>query len=255
MKKKTNNLGGKKVENKTVDKKKKTAIICSIVGLFMIGIIILGLALGGVFEKEEAILYKRNVGTKGFYKYYIEGENYPGKYAVMTFEDEENQYEIEVYLMSELAPVSVNNFIKYAKDGFYDGTVIHRIVKGTSTFQGGGYTYNSTGNKYESKTATYSPIAGEFAENNNGNYKYNNISHFAGSISMARTNSYDSATSQWFISYDDYSGWDGKYACFGFIVDGEDVQKIKEIATKASLDSNDYPIKPITLKSVKIIEK
>ena len=247
------NIGGKVItEKKSVNKKAIIVVIAVTLVAIIAGITVLSLYLGGAFEKDVATLYKKNAKTPGFYKYYIDGGELPGTYATMTFEYKGEEFSVDIYLLKDLAPITVNNFIAYADSGFYDNTVIHRIVTSTFTFQGGGYTYYEGG--YKVKTATRDPIVGEFV-NNGDKYSYNNISHFAGSISTARTSVKDSATSQWFISYEDYTGWDGDYAAFGFIVNGEGVQKIKEIAIGAEMGTNGYPKDVITLKKVTIEER
>lgn len=248
---------------KTFTNKQKIIVICLCVVLalaLVAGIVVVSLYATGAFEKEGAALRVRDADN-GFKKYYVTGEGYPGTYAVMTLNDGEKDYEIEILLLAEYAPKTVNNFIQYAEENFYDGTVIHRIVPGTYTFQGGGYVYQDS--SYTKKVATHDPVVGEFRNNTSGNYSYNTISHFAGSISMARQgaaasstkavkeSAYNSATSEFFISWNNYPTWDGDYAAFGFIVDNEDVRAIKEIAEKAELE-DERPTSPITVTKVTI---
>ncbi len=109
------------------------------------------------------------------------------------------------------APITVDNFVKLANDGFYDELTFHRIVK-NFMIQGGDPNADGSGGSGTS-------IVGEFASNG-----YNNpISHTRGTISMARTPDPDSATSQFFICNDDATHLDGDYAAFGEVVEGMDV--------------------------------
>ena len=107
------------------------------------------------------------------------------------------------------APVTVNNFVKLVKSGFYDGLTIFRAQE-NFVIQGGRDT-----------SANLSPIKGEFASNK----VKNTISHKRGVISMARSNDPDSATSQFFITLHDQaaSSLDGDYAGFGYVIEGMDV--------------------------------
>lgn len=107
------------------------------------------------------------------------------------------------------APVSVENFINLASEGFYDGLTFHRIMDGFM-IQGGA-----------DMSANLQPIVGEFASNG---YE-NNISHTEGVISMARTQDPNSATSQFFITVADDTFLDGNYAAFGRVTEGLDICK------------------------------
>lgn len=234
--------------------KKQKSIVAAIIAVTVIaviaGITVLGLYLNGTFEKEEPQLWTRDADN-GFKKHYVTGGTYPGTYAIMTVNDGKDDYFLEFLLMPEYAPITVNNFILYAEEGFYDGTVIHRIVPSTYTFQGGGYTYDDT-NGYVEKDATRDAIDGEFQSNPTGDYSYNKLSHFAGTISMARSSNKNSATSQFFISWANYPEWDGDYAAFGFLVDPADVEIVKRLGTETKTDSNGYPKNPITITKVEI---
>lgn len=248
---------------KEITKQQKIIIICLaiVIALAIIaGVVVLSLYLTGTFEKEQATLKTRDADN-GFKKYYVTGGTVEGTYAVMTLNDGEKDYEIEILLLPEYAPKTVNNFIQYAEEEFYDGTVIHRIVPENYTFQGGGYTY--TDGKYNKKPSTHDAIVGEFRNNTSGDYSKNTISHFAGTISMARQGAqstatktvkeaaYNSATSEFFISWNNAPMWDGDYAAFGFIVDSEDVRAIKTIAENAKL-TDEKPDSPITITQIRI---
>lgn len=124
---------------------------------------------------------------------------------------------ISLELDADTAPISVTNFVKLAKEGFYDGLTFHRIIKGFM-MQGGDPLGTGAGGSDEE-------IKGEFAQNG----VKNDISHVRGVISMARSQLYDSASSQFFIVHEDSTFLDGQYAGFGHVTDGiEIVDKICE---------------------------
>ncbi len=124
---------------------------------------------------------------------------------------------ITVELYPKAAPNTVKNFVKLAKDGFYDGLTFHRIISGFM-IQGGDPLGTGMGGSDET-------IEGEFA--NNG--IENNLSHTRGVISMARSQDMNSASSQFFIVHQDSPHLDGDYAAFGCVTDGiEVVDKICE---------------------------
>lgn len=133
---------------------------------------------------------------------------------------------IAVELDADAAPITVTNFVKLAKEGFYDGLTFHRIISGFM-IQGGDPLGNGTGGSEET-------IKGEFAANG----IENNISHVRGTISMARAEDYNSASSQFFIMHQDYTGLDGEYAGFGKVTEGiEIVDKICEDTPVADASS------------------
>lgn len=123
----------------------------------------------------------------------------------------ENYGTITVYLDGESAPITVNNFVNLAQSGFYDGLTFHRIIAGFM-MQGGDPNGNGTG-------GSEITIEGEFTENGYANY----ISHTRGTISMARSNAFNSASSQFFIVHEDSTFLDGKYAAFGYVTEGMEV--------------------------------
>lgn len=118
---------------------------------------------------------------------------------------------ISLELDANIAPVTVENFVKLAKDGFYDGLTFHRIMDGFM-IQGGDPLGNGTGGSDET-------IKGEFASNG----VENTISHKRGTISMARSTDPDSASSQFFIMHQDAEYLDGEYAGFGHVTEGMEV--------------------------------
>ena len=126
---------------------------------------------------------------------------------------------ITMELDADTAPITVSNFCKLAKDGFYDGLTFHRIIDGFM-IQGGDPEGTGRGGSDET-------IKGEFSENG----VKNDISHERGVISMARSSDPDSASSQFFIVQSDSTFLDGDYAGFGHVTEGMDiVDKICEDA-------------------------
>ena len=118
---------------------------------------------------------------------------------------------ITVELDGDAAPMTVQNFMDLANDGFYDGLTFHRIIAGFM-MQGGDPNGNGTG-------GSENTIKGEFSANG----VENPLSHTRGAISMARAQAPDSASSQFFICHADSTFLDGQYACFGYVTDGMDV--------------------------------
>ncbi len=123
----------------------------------------------------------------------------------------QNYGTITVKLEPDHAPITVDNFVKLAESGFYDGLTFHRIMEGFM-MQGGDPKGNGSGNSGQN-------IKGEFIANGVNN----ELSHTAGAISMARSNSYNSASCQFFIMHKTNTQLDGQYAVFGYVVEGMDV--------------------------------
>ncbi len=132
----------------------------------------------------------------------------------------ENHGTITIGLNGNVAPKTVENFVKLANEGFYDGLTFHRIMDGFM-MQGGDPNGDGTGGSDEN-------VVGEFSENG---YE-NNISHTRGTISMARSSDYDSGSSQFFIVHEDSTFLDGQYAAFGQVTEGMDI--VDEICTKSN---------------------
>lgn len=151
----------------------------------------------------------------------------------------ENGKEIKLELYPDKAPITVENFLKLVKSGFYDGLIFHRVIKGFM-IQGGDPLGNGTGGADEK-------IKGEFASNG----VPNDISHVRGVLSMARSKLPNSASSQFFIMHADYTGLDGDYAAFGRVAEGMDA--VDEIA-ESQTDYNDRPVKDVRMKRVYIAE-
>ena len=150
---------------------------------------------------------------------------------------------ISVELDADVAAITVTNFVDLAKDGFYDGLTFHRIISGFM-IQGGDPLGNGTGGS--DKT-----IKGEFSENG----VENSISHVRGTISMARSQDYDSASSQFFIMHKDNPGLDGQYAAFGTVTKGMEV--VDKICEDTQVEDENGTVaaenQPV-IKSIKVID-
>ena len=149
-------------------------------------------------------------------------------------------------LDADNAPMTVENFLSYVSNSFYDGTIFHRVINNFMV-QGGGFTADM-----ELK-ATQAPIENEA---NNG------LKNARGTIAMARTQDPHSATAQFFINVQDndflnhtgenMQGWG--YAVFGKVTDGEDVlDKIRCVETGSQAGHQDVPVEPIIIESVTVI--
>lgn len=148
-------------------------------------------------------------------------------------------------LYPEYAPKTVENFVKLVNEGFYEGVGFHRVVEGFMA-QGGDPEGTGMGGSDET-------IPGEFASNG---FTDNTLSHTRGVISMARSANPDSASSQFFICYDNASFLDGDYAAFGEVIDGmETVDAFLEVErTPNSMGEIASPVTPIVMKKLTVIE-
>lgn len=150
---------------------------------------------------------------------------------------------IKVELNADEAPITVTNFVKLAKEGFYDGLTFHRIINGFM-IQGGDPEGNGTGGADET-------IKGEFSANNVDNV----LKHTRGAISMARSQDYDSASSQFFIVHQTTSSLDGQYAVFGYVYEGMDV--VDKIATNVPVTDDNGTVEAANqpvINSIKITD-
>ena len=159
-----------------------------------------------------------------------------GANPVATIEIE-NFGKIVVELYPDVAPITVENFVNLAKEGFYDGLTFHRIISGFM-IQGGCPQGTGTGGPGYT-------IKGEFAQNG----VKNDLSHTRGVISMARANDPDSAGSQFFIVHQDSTFLDGQYAAFGKVIEGLDV--VDAVASTPTYAS-DKPKKKVVIKTITI---
>jgi peptidyl-prolyl cis-trans isomerase A (cyclophilin A) len=160
--------------------------------------------------------------------------------------------EIVVELYPDKAPKTVENFLQYVRDGFYDGTVFHRVINGFM-IQGGGFTadFYKPGTPQFGQKPTRAPIP---LESKNG------LRNDAGWIAMARTSDPNSATAQFFINVNDNASLnhpqpDGHgYAVFGRVVKGMDaVNAIKMVKTTRNGPFGDVPAEPVRIEAVSIL--
>lgn len=149
----------------------------------------------------------------------------------------ENGKKIKIELYPEIAPITAANFEKLVRQGFYDGLIFHRVIKGFM-IQGGDPEGTGMGGSGER-------IKGEFEANG----IKNDLKHTRGVISMARSQDPDSASSQFFIMHEDAPHLDGQYAAFGKVVEGMDV--VDEIAS-VKTDFRDRPVAEQRMKKITI---
>ncbi len=159
---------------------------------------------------------------------------------IMVQIEMENGGIMKLELYPEYAPITVENFVNLANDGFYDGLIFHRVIK-DFMIQGGDPTGTGMGGSEKE-------IKGEFSSNG----VKNPLSHERGVISMARTDKPNSASSQFFICHADYPSLDGIYAAFGKVIEG--IEVVDEIAGVAT-DRNDKPLTDVVIKSITVIEE
>jgi cyclophilin family peptidyl-prolyl cis-trans isomerase len=166
--------------------------------------------------------------------------------AATVVEMQTNQGRITLELDAQAAPKTVANFLQYARDGFYNGTIFHRVISGFM-IQGGGFTESL------SEKSTRAPIENEAR---------NGLHNRRGTIAMARTRNPHSASAQFFINvadngFLDYPSQDGwGYAVFGKVTAGMDV--VDHITQQATGDHGGYdnvPLHPVIIQSVKIVSE
>ena len=153
---------------------------------------------------------------------------------IVTFEMENGDI-MKAELYPEIAPNTVNNFISLVQNGFYDGLIFHRVIRGFM-IQGGCPDGTGMGGPGYS-------IKGEFSHNG----FQNDLAHTEGVLSMARAMNPNSAGSQFFIMVDDAPHLDGQYAAFGKVIEGMDV--VNEIA-ECDTDYSDKPLDPQIMAKV-----
>jgi cyclophilin family peptidyl-prolyl cis-trans isomerase len=159
--------------------------------------------------------------------------------TTIRFETSHGDFTVELDPGS--APISSENFLRYVDEGFYDGTIFHRVIPGFM-IQGGGFT-SDMGHK-----AGHAPIRNEAA---------NGLKNQRGSLAMARTNDLHSATSQFFINLVDNDFLNNRsgnfgYAVFGRVIAGIDViDRIAKVKTGRSRGHDDVPNEPVVIKTAR----
>jgi peptidyl-prolyl cis-trans isomerase A (cyclophilin A) len=162
---------------------------------------------------------------------------------MIRFETSLGDFTIEFF--EKEAPLSVANFKSYIDEGYFDGTIFHRIVPGF-VIQGGGFTEDMAQKK------TKAPVKNEAD---------NGLKNKRGTLSMARTNDINSATSQFFVNlkdndFLDHSRGNFGYAVFAKVTEGMDViDKIAAVATGRKKGFDDVPVEAVTMTSVRPLEK
>jgi peptidyl-prolyl cis-trans isomerase A (cyclophilin A) len=158
---------------------------------------------------------------------------------MIRFETSHGGFTVELF--AKEAPVTVENFLKYVDDGFFDGTIFHRVVPGF-VIQGGGLTADFANKK------TRAPIRNEAK---------NGLKNTRGSLSMARTSDINSATSQFFVNlkdngFLDHGPRDFGYAVFGRVTEGmEVIDKIAGVATGTRKAYQDAPLEDVVILSAR----
>lgn len=151
--------------------------------------------------------------------------------------------DIKIELYQDKAPITVQNFLSYVNEGFFDGTIFHRVIP-NFMIQGGGFTHDMQ------QKPTKGPIKNEAD---------NGLKNDTGTIAMARTGVVDSATSQFFINqaandFLNHGPRDFGYAVFGKVVEGMDVvNKIAGVQTGRVGSFQDVPVEPVVIISVRVV--
>ena len=149
-------------------------------------------------------------------------------------------------LYPDVAPATVENFLKLIENKFFDGLIFHRVIPGFM-IQGGGFDEEFNQKHTES-------IKGEFSGNG---FAQNTLKHTRGVLSMARTNDPNSASSQFFVMHRDAPYLDGQYAAFGALTDGFDVlDKIALTPTgNRGWYMQDVPVENVVIETIKLIDQ
>lgn len=191
-----------------------------IISVLVVILIILAISVYFITKKGENSNEKQNVQEGAQTEKKEENKEEKSMYSSGKHHAQiviKNYGTISLELDADMAPITVENFANLVNDGFYDGLTFHRIISGFM-IQGGDPEGNGLGGSNKE-------IKGEFSANG----VKNTISHTRGVISMARAQSYNSASSQFFIMHEDAPYLDGSYAAFGHVTEGiEIVDKICE---------------------------
>ena len=211
---------------------------------FWFNLILIGFAVSAVVlmvgcDKKKAVILQKELEET-----VVDEESEQMQTSSKMVKLETSRGDIIVELNEEAAPVTVRNFLKYMKEGFYDGTIFHRVIPNFMV-QAGGFTVDMQ------EKRTYEPIVNEA---NNG------LKNNRGTIAMARTNEPNSATSQFFINHKDndflnYVGRDKPgYAVFGRTIEGMDVvDAIAAVKTTRKGRYSDVPVEPVVIKSASVV--
>ena len=215
--------------------KKAAKLLCLLL------ILVLGITGCGGNTKEKEQSGKAGSTDSGKQQESQTGETLTGKHHV---EIQIKDYgTIKAELDADVAPVSVSNFVSLAKSGFYDGLTFHRIISGFM-IQGGDPKGDGTGGSDKN-------IKGEFSANG----VENSISHVRATISMARAQEYDSASSQFFIMHQDSASLDGQYAAFGKVTEGMEI--VDQICEKTPVVDGNGKVeadKQPKIETIKVID-
>lgn len=207
-----------KREKRSIEKQRKMQKIKKIVMCVLIVCIVVSISIYAYMTKPETKTEKHN------------------RTAII----ETNKGTIKIELYEDKAPITTANFIKYVNDGFYNGTIFHRVID-NFMIQGGGFYPDLT-----QKTPTYSPISLEINSE---------LTHVDGAVAMARTNDPNSATSQFYICDGAQPSLDGNYAVFAQVIEGmEVVRSIASVQTNTENSMNDVPVEDVIINSVTISE-
>lgn len=194
-----------------------------IIGLVLVVIAIIFIIGGSTKEKGEWEKLNQKENLKGTHNIEIVIKDYGT---------------IKAELYADIAPITVTNFLKLVNENFYDGLTFHRVVSGFM-IQGGDPSHNGTGGSSET-------IKGEFSSNG----VENSLSHTRGTLSMARSNNPNSASSQFFIMHKDYQGLDGNYAAFGRVTEG--IEIVDEICKNTPVEEDG---ESVSFENQPVIEK
>ncbi len=230
----------RKMEEAEREKQRRQNRILLIISAVLVGIVLIAALIGVLLTRPKntdtmkADAFEASAEATEYVKLTVSYVDKKGK---------EKQGDIYVQLRADVAPITVANFQKLVGEGFYNGLTFHRIVPGFM-IQGGDPDGNGSGGSKET-------ITGEFASNGVNNP----IQHTRGVISMARSQSVNSASSQFFIVHDDSEQLDGSYAAFGRVVCGiKVVDGIAGTKTVFDSDENSTPVTPPRIVSATFVK-
>ncbi len=210
--------------------------------LLVVAMLVSAFAISGCGEENKSSKSSKKSTTSQTSGSTEDETTYSGE-KIKAVIDIKDYGKISLDLYKDAAPITVENFVSLAKDGFYDGLTFHRIIK-NFMIQGGDPKGNGTGGSEKE-------IKGEFSANG----VTNNLHHTRGAISMARSQAMDSASSQFFIVQKTKSHLDGQYAAFGYVTDGMDI--VDKICDDTTVQDNNGTVakanQPV-INSIKILD-